>query len=220
MRQGFVLACQCRGGDLGYHEARVHAAVAHQEWRQLGHVLIHHQRDSTLRQRPDFGNRQGDIICGHRHRLGVEVTARNHLVFLSKYQWVIGHRIGFDQQHFCRLAQLRQACAHHLRLAAQGIRILHLLTVVMRIGNVAGIGKYVAVHGSGINLPALAAHLVDAGIERTTRAEHRLSGQCTAHHRRGEQIFRFKQTAQRESGRRLRAVEQRQPLFCREGDRR
>lgn len=90
----------------------------------------------------------------------------------------------------------------------------------MRIGNVAGIGKYVAVHGCGINLTTLAAHLVDAGIERTTRAEHRFSGQRTTHHRGGEQIFRFKQAAQRKGRRRLRTVEQRQPFFCREGDRR
>ena len=76
------------------------------------------------------------------------------------------------------------------------------------------------VHRGGINLPALTAHLVDAGIERATRAQHRFGGQRTAHYRRSKQIFRFKQAAQREGGRRLGAVQQRQPLFRRQRDRR
>jgi hypothetical protein len=61
---------------------------------------------------------------------------------------------------------------------------------------------------------------VDAGIERATRAQHRFGGQRTAHHRRGKQIFRFKQAAQREGGRCLGTVQQRQPLFRRQRDRR
>jgi hypothetical protein len=45
----------------------------------------------------------------------------------------------------------------------------------------AGVGKHVTVHRGGINLPALTAHLVDAGIERATRAQHGFGGQRTAH---------------------------------------
>ena len=94
-------------------------------------MFIHHQRDAALGQRADFGNRQGDIIRRHCHRLGMEVAPGDHLVFLGEHQRVIGHRVGLHQQHFCRLAQLRQARAHHLRLAAQGIGILNLLAVVV-----------------------------------------------------------------------------------------
>ena len=61
----------------------------------------------------------------------MEVAPGDHLVFLGEHQRVIGHRVGLHQQHLRRLAQLRQTRPHHLRLAAQGIRILHLLTVVV-----------------------------------------------------------------------------------------
>ncbi|MNR48505.1 hypothetical protein D3C85_1677500 [compost metagenome] len=75
MRQRFVFARQCRSRHLGNHKPGVDPAVAHQERRQLRHVFIHHQRDTTLGQRANFGNRQCQIIGGHRHRLRVEVPA-------------------------------------------------------------------------------------------------------------------------------------------------
>ena len=131
MRQRLVLACQRCGRYLSDHKARVDPAVTHQERWQLGHVFIHHQRDTALGQRADFGNRQRDIIRRHRHRLGVEVAPGDHLVFLGEHQRVIGHRVGLHQQDLRRLTQLRQARAHHLRLAAQGIGILNLLAVMV-----------------------------------------------------------------------------------------
>jgi hypothetical protein len=82
-------------------------------------MAVHHQRDAALGERADFGDRQRDIIRRHRHRFGVEVTAGDDVIFGGKDQRVIGDRVGFGQQHFRRLADLRQAGAHHLRLAAQ-----------------------------------------------------------------------------------------------------
>ena len=44
---------------------------------------------------------------------------------LGEDQRVVGHRVGLAQQHQRGVAQLVEAGAHHLRLAAQAVRILH-----------------------------------------------------------------------------------------------
>ncbi len=139
-------------------------------------MAVHHQRDTALRQRSDFGNRQRDIIRRHRHRFGVEVTSGNHVVLAGEHQRVIGYRVGFNQQHFRRLAKLGQAGTHHLRLAAQRVRILHLGAVMVRLGNRAVVGQQMAIVRRGVNLPALTARFVNARIKRTTRTERRFGG--------------------------------------------
>lgn len=58
-------------------------------------MAVHHQRDTTLGERADFGDRQRDIIRRHRHRFGVEVTAGDDVIFGGKDQRVIGDRIRF-----------------------------------------------------------------------------------------------------------------------------
>ncbi len=216
VRQGLVLARQRGGGHLGNHKPGVNPAVAHQERWQLGHVFIHHQRDTTLRQCANFGNRQGQIIRRHRHRFGVEVTPGDHFVFRGEHQRVIGNGIGFNQQYLRHLAHLGKTGPHYLRLTAQGVRVLHLVAVVVRLGNGAGVGQDVAEQRRGVDLPALAAYLMNAGVKRTTGAEHRFGSQRPTDHRRGKQIFGFKQAAQGKGGGGLGAVQQRQPLFRRQ----
>ncbi|SSL80950.1 Uncharacterised protein [Klebsiella pneumoniae] len=98
----------------------------------------------------------------------MEVTAGDDVIFGGKDQRVIGDRVGFSQQHLSRLADLRQAGAHHLRLAAQGVRVLHLAAVMVRLRDRAIFGQQVAIQRRRINLPALAAHFMDARIKRTT----------------------------------------------------
>ena len=65
------------------------------------------------------------VIGGHRHRFGMEVAAGQHVTLFGEHQRVIGDGVGFYLQHLGGTADLRQAGAHHLRLAAQGVRILH-----------------------------------------------------------------------------------------------
>ena len=139
-------------------------------------MAVHHQGDAALRQRANFGNRQRDIIRRHRHRFGVEVTAGNHVVLAGKYQRVVGYRVGFHQQHLRRLAKLGQAGPHHLRLTAQRVRILHLGTVMMRLGNGAVVGQQMAIERRGVNLPALAARFMNARVKRPARSKRRLGG--------------------------------------------
>ncbi len=138
-------------------------------------MAVHHQRDATLGERADFGNRQRDIRR-HRHRLGVEVTAGDHVILGGEDQRVIGHRVGFGQQHLSRPADLGQAGAHHLRLTAQGVRVLHLAAVMVRQRDRAVVGQQMAIQRRRVNLPALAAHFMDARIKRTTGAQRRFGG--------------------------------------------
>ena len=64
-------------------------------------------------------------VGGQRHRLGVEVAAGDHRAVVGEHQRVVGHRVGLAQQHQRGMAQLVEAGAHHLRLAAQAVRVLH-----------------------------------------------------------------------------------------------
>ena len=219
MRQGLVLAGQGSSGDLGDHEARVDPAVFHQERRQLGHVLVHHQRDTALAERTDFSDGQGDVVGGHGHRLGVEVTAGNHVTFGSEHQRVVRHGVGFDAQYLGGLAQLGQAGAHDLRLAAQRVRVLNLVAVLVRQRHFAGVAQQVTEAGSGVDLAALATHFVDARIERRARAQCGFDAQAAAGDGSGVQVFTLEQATQGIGGGRLGAVEQGQALLGGQGQR-
>lgn len=116
------------------------------------------------------------------------------------------------------MADLCQTGSHHLGLAAQGIRILHLLAVVVGHADLAAIHQQVAIAGGGVDLAALAAHLMDAGIERPAAAEGRLHTHGAYGDGTGEQILGMEQAFQRERRAGLGAVEQGQPLFGCQGD--
>ena len=45
---------------------------------------------------------------------------------------IVGHRVRFGQQHRRRVPHLVEARAHHLRLAAQAVRILHARAILVR----------------------------------------------------------------------------------------
>ena len=182
-------------------------------------MTVHHQRNTTLGQRTDFGNRQRNVIRRHRYRFGVEVTAGDHFILGGEDQRVIRHRIGLNQQDFRGLANLGQTGAHHLRLTAQRVRVLHFATVVMRLRNLAAVGQHMAIQRRSVNLPALAARFVNTRIKRTTRSQRRFGGERAAYHRGSKQIFRVKQAPQRKRRRCLSTVQQRQPLFRRQGNR-
>ncbi len=214
MGQRLVLAGQCRGGHLGDHEAGVHAAIGHQERRQLRHVLVHHQRDAAFAQRADFGDGQGHVVGGHGHRFGVEVAAGNHVAFGGEHQRVVGDGVGFDRQHFGGLTELGQAGAHDLRLATQGVRVLDLLAVLVRVGDFAALAQQIAISGSRVDLAFLATGRVNAGVERRARTQYRFNGQAAQSQGTGEQVLTFEQTAQSERRGHLRAVEQRQAFFA------
>ena len=169
MREGFVFGSQRGGGDVRNHEAGIDAAVFHQKRWQAGQCGIDQQGDAPLGQRADFSNGQRQIVRRKRHRLGVEIAARQHLTRVRKNQRVVRHAVGFIEQHTGCVANLVETRTHHLRLAAQAVRILHLVAINM--GDVDfGIRQQRAIRHCHILLAAVAAQLVDARIKRRHRA--------------------------------------------------
>ena len=128
MGERLVLARQRRGGDVGDHEAAVQARLGREERRQARDAGVDQHRDAALGDRADLGDRDRHRVGGERDRLGVEVAARDDAAFgaviADEDQRVVGHRVGLAHEHERGVAQLVEAGADHLRLAAQAVRIL------------------------------------------------------------------------------------------------
>ena len=112
------------------HEAAIEACVFRQKRWQARDAAVDQHGNAPLGNRAHFGNRQRNAVRGQGHRLGVEVAAREHGAIIGKHQRVVGDRIGLAQQHDGAVAQLVQAGAHHLRLAAQAIGVLHAVIAI------------------------------------------------------------------------------------------
>ncbi len=67
----------------------------------------------------------------------MEVSSGEHLIRPGKDQGVVRHRVGFDQQRGSRLGDQIQAGAHDLRLATQGVGVLHALAGPVRFADLA-----------------------------------------------------------------------------------
>lgn len=114
------------------------------------------------------------------------------------------------------MADLRQAGAHHLRLATQRVGVLDLAAIDVRMADFAVFGQQVAVYRGHVDLAGLAARFVDAGVEGNARAEHGLDAEAAAYQAGRQQVFGFEQAAQRVGGRHLGAVQQRQAFLGRQ----
>ncbi|MCY1401799.1 hypothetical protein D9M71_169230 [compost metagenome] len=147
----------------------------------------------------------------------MEVTTGDHVTFGGEHQRVVGHGVGFDHQHFGGLAELGQAGPHDLRLAAQGVGILDLIAVLVRVGNFAALAEQMTVGGSGIDLTTLATGGMNPRIERRTRAQYGFNGQAATGQGASEEVLAFKQAAQGECSGHLRTIEQCQAFLGRQG---
>ena len=222
MRQRFILRGQRRCGDMRDHEARIHTRIIHQKCRQTRQSRVNQQRHTTLGQRTDFRNRQGQIIRCERHWLGVEITTGQnmHVLLVAENQRVIGHGVRLDQQRARGVVNQIQTRAHHLRLATQAVRVLHTVIFhLMRATNFT-VGEQTAIQPRAGDLPRLSAHLVNTRVKRRVAAFGRINRHCADHHARLIQAFSHEQALQRERGRDLRAVNQRQAFFRRQHHRR
>ncbi len=167
---------------------------------------------------PDLGDREREVVRRERDRLGVEVAAREDLVRVREDQRIVGHRVRFGEQHAGRVTHLVEARAHHLRLAAQAVRILHARAVLVRRADRAA-GEQRAVDRGRVRLTAMAAHRVDARVERRVAAEARVDRQRARDERGGQRALGGEQSGERERRRHLRAVEEREALLRTERDR-
>ena len=110
------------------------------------------------------------------------------------------------------MAHLVEARPHHLRLAAQAVRVLHAVAIGMRCADGAA-AQQLAIDARRVDLAAMAAHRLDARIERRVAAEARIDRQRAGDEGRGHRALGSEQSGQRERGGDLRSVQQRQALL-------
>ena len=136
----------------------------------------------------------------------------------AKTKRVVGDGVGLGQQRFGGVADLRQAGAHHLRLAAEGIGVLDLLAVFVRVADFARLAQQVAIGGGGGDLAGMAADGVQRGEEGHAAGQRGLDRQRPGHRGRGIHVLRKKKPFEGQGGRGLRAVQQGQALLGPERD--
>ncbi len=136
-----------------------------QERRQSRQRGIDQERDAALGQRADLGDREGQHVGGERHRLAMEIAARQHLVGVGEDQRVVGHAIGLDFEHRRREAEMVEAGAHDLGLAAQAIGILHARIVLEMRAPDRAAGQQGGVVRGDRALADMAAQIMDTRIK-------------------------------------------------------
>ena len=80
------------------------AAIAHQERRQARQAGVEQQRDAALGDGADLGDRQRQDVGREGHRLGVEVAAGDHVAGVGEHQRVVRHGVGLDHAARARRA--------------------------------------------------------------------------------------------------------------------
>jgi hypothetical protein len=133
---------------------------------------------------------------------------------------VVGDRVGLANEDERGVAQLVEAGAHDLRLAAQAVRILDpVVALQVRAADLAAREQRAVVAGD-VDLPRLAAQVVDARIERAVAAACRVDRERADDERCFEHGLEREQRVQGKRGRDLRSVDERQPFLRGERERR
>src|SRR3546814_18431902 len=113
----------------------------------------------------------------------MEVAAGNNLVGLAvpsrKYHGVVGYRVGLDQQGARRLPQQIVHGSHHLGLAAQAVRVLHLAIVKYMGAAYLAAGQQIALQPDGMNLARLSTVVLHLRLEWISAAHGTISKNYT-----------------------------------------
>ena len=131
---------------------------------------------------------------------------------------VVGNGVRLDFERARDEAQRVEAGAHHLRLAAQRVRILDAVAVAMRRHDCAS-KEQVAEDAGDVDLSGVAAHGVDARVERRISAFRRLDRHRAGDDGGGEDVLSGEQPGESERRRHLRAVDEGETLLRPEDDR-
>ena len=208
-----VFGNQRRRRHLRDHEAGIEPRQRGEERGQAGQRRIDQHGDPPLGNRADFTQRQRDHISSESHRLGMEIAARERLVGIGEDQRIVRNAIRLDSQRGRCLPQQIEHRAHHLRLAAQAIGILHTVVSCQMRSADRGSLHQGAQRRSRLDLPPVAAQRMDTRIERCIGALRGFGGKRAGQQCRSEQQFRLEQSGERISAGELRAVQQRQPFL-------
>ena len=182
MRQRLVLRGQRGGGHLGDHEAGIHARLR-APGRAAGRDSVASISSAMRRSAsaPISAMRQRQRVGREGHRLGVEVAARDRPSPSS------ANTSGLSVTAFASISSVRpawreqvEAGAHHLRLAAQAVRVLHALVADQVRGADRAAGQQRRGSRRRRDLARLAAHRVDARVERRVAAARGVQRQRAA----------------------------------------
>ena len=113
---------------------------------------------------------------------------------------IVGHRAGLDGQRARGILQQVERGAHHLRLAAEAVGVLHPAARDVAGQDLAALEQAVD-RGGDADLAGLAAKLGNARVERLGRALERIDRQRAGGDRGGEHALAQEQGIERERGR-------------------
>ena len=106
------------------------------------------------------------------------------VVVVGEDQRIVGDAVGLGLERRGGLAQHVERRAHHLRLAAQAVGVLHALVADEVRGADGAAGHQRAQRVGRLDLAAMAAQRVDARVERRVRAARRVGRQRAGDQRR------------------------------------
>ena len=175
MRQRLVLGRQRRRGDVRDHEARVQARGRREEGRQA--------RDRRRRSACAMRRSAMAPISAIASASASAASATGSAWKLPPDSDVARPRrrpagcrsraLASRTSTSARMAHLVEAGAHHLRLAAQAVRVLHAVVALEVRARGSRCRRAGAVDGGDVDLARLAAHGVDARVERARRCPGR-----------------------------------------------
>src|SRR5438270_8443518 len=97
------------------HKPRFYAGMARQKRRQTFALIgIHQSINSPLTDAHQIGERNRGIIETERERRAMKISTGDDVVAVSKHEWIIGRRCGFDRQNLFAMSENVADRAVHL----------------------------------------------------------------------------------------------------------
>ena len=149
--------------------------------KPLIQIRMHEPVDAALGNRREIGQRDGEEVERHRHRLPVKIAAAEQIAVVE-HERIVGRRVQLSPDDARGELDRVEHRAVHLRHAAQRVRVLHArIVVAMRLANLA-VGQQLAEICRGRGLPELAARRPECA--RRTRPACRAAPRATSRRRR------------------------------------
>ena len=153
-------------GDVRDHESGIETGVGRQKWRQPRHAGINQHCDAALGDGADFGDGDGHRVAGKATGSAWKLPPEIICCVSPNTSGLSVTALASRSNDQRRVAQLVEAGAHHLRLAAQAVRVLHAIVVFfVRMADFAA-GQQGAIVTRDVDLTWLTTHRVNARIKR------------------------------------------------------
>ena len=149
----------------------------------------------------------------------MKVATRQDFQVAIEHQRVVGDRVAFDQQFARSVPQHIETRAHHLRLAAERVRVLNPLTIHVRGANLTALEQLLD-DGRRVDLTLVSAQFLNARIEWCVASENGIDRHCAGQQPHGKITLRVEQPVDGDRGRDLSAVEQGETFLGRRNQRR